>query len=141
MQQARGSVAAGMVLPQAKTRAGPASVVESDSESRSAFAAGKGGESLLAHHKNGWSKRTGHFYFSNFRDSTLKNNLRILRRAKAPLVCSLFSLPPPSFICHRQRSAPSPVRVAALSKQSGGLFAASESLSDSESQSAFAAGS
>ena len=32
------------------------------------------------------------------------------------------------------------MRVAALSKQSGGLFAASESLSDSESQSAFAAG-
>ena len=31
-----------------------------------------------------------------------------------------------------------PERVAALSKQSGGLFVASESLSDSESQSALA---
>ena len=95
---------------------------------------GQGFESLLAHHENGWSKRTGHFYFSNFRDSTLKNKLSILRRTKAPLVCSLFSLPPPSFICHRQRSASSPERVAALNKQSSGLFVAGESLSGSESQ-------
>ena len=33
-----------------------------------------------------------------------------------------------------------PVRVAALNKQSGGLFVASESLSDSESQLALAGG-
>ena len=66
--------------------------------------------------------RYSFLFFLLIRDSTLKNNLRILRRAKAPLVCSLFSLPPPSFICHRQRSASSPERVFPLRKQSGGLF-------------------
>ena len=38
----------------------------------------------------------------------LKNNRRILRRAEAPLVCSLFSLPPSPFIRHWRRSTPSP---------------------------------
>ena len=48
----------------------------SGSESQLALAESKGGESLLAHHENGWSKRTGHFYFSNFRDSNPRGFFR-----------------------------------------------------------------
>ena len=48
----------------------------SGSESQLALAESKGGESLLSHHENGWSKRTGHFYFSNFRDSNPKGFFR-----------------------------------------------------------------
>ena len=44
----------------------------------------------------------------------LKNNRRILRRAEAPLVCSLFSLPPLPFIRHWRRSAPSPQRCTSV---------------------------
>ena len=40
--------------------------------------------------------------------ASLKNNRRILRRHKCPLVCSLFSLRPLPCIRHRRRSAPSP---------------------------------
>ena len=41
----------------------------------------------------------------------LKNNRRVRRRAEAPLVRSLFSLPPLPFIRHRRRSAPSPLTL------------------------------
>ena len=44
----------------------------------------------------------------------LKNNRRILRRAEAPLVCSLFSLPPSPFIRHWRRSTPSPQRCTSV---------------------------
>ena len=42
-------------------------------------------------------------------NQALKNNRRILRRHKCPLVCLLFSLRPPSFLRHWRRSAPSPI--------------------------------
>ena len=44
----------------------------------------------------------------------LKNNRRVLRRAKAPLVHSLFSLPPSPSLCHWQRSTPSPQRYTSV---------------------------
>ena len=65
------------------------------------------------------SARMGrHVCEANVRDSptlrALKNNRRILRRAEAPLVCSLFSLPPLPFIRHWRRSAPSPQRCTSV---------------------------
>ena len=65
----------------------------------------------------GWRRKPsarmgGHVCEANVRDSLglrpLKNNRRVLRRAEAPLVHSLFSLPPSPFLCHWQRSTPSP---------------------------------
>ena len=65
------------------------------------------------------SARMGrHVCEANVRDSptlrALKNNRRILRRAEAPLVCSLFSLPPSPFFCRWQRSTPSPQRCTSV---------------------------